>query len=220
MLLIIVLSAFNVLAQEDLVNVSAQMDLMGTQFQITVVAESESLGQQYIKEAIAEIRRINGIISSWEESSETHAINQNAGEKAVSVSKEMFLLLEQAKKLSERTQGAFDITYAALDRLWHFKGKMGPPPSPEELKAQIAKVGYQNIILDKASQRVFLAKKGMRIAFGAIGKGFAIDQVKALLVSIGVPGGMINASGDLTTWGTRETGEKWIVGIENPPDAT
>ena len=79
-------------------------------------------------------------------------------------------------------------------------------------------IGHEKIALNKAEQTVFLMEEGMRIGFGAIGKGYAADRAKALLMSKGVKGGLVNASGDLTTWGTRNTGEKWMVGITNPMD--
>ncbi|HKL91237.1 MAG TPA: FAD:protein FMN transferase, partial [Allomuricauda sp.] len=66
------------------------------------------------------------------------------------------------------------------------------------------------------NQTVYLPESGMKIGFGAIGKGYAADRAKELLVSKDVKGGIINASGDLTTWGTKVTGEKWLVGIANP----
>jgi len=208
------------ISQENLVNVSKKVKLMGSQFEITVVAQNEEIGYIYINEAIAEITRVNTMISSWDDSSETSKINANAGVRPVKVSKELFLLIVTAKELSERTEGAFDISYAPLDRLWHFNGVLQRPPSRKLISTHIAKVGYKDIVLNKQTSTVFLKKKGMRLGFGAIGKGYAADKAKALLVSKNVPGGIINASGDLTTWGTRETGEKWIVGITSPLDTS
>ena len=86
----------------------------------------------------------------------------------------------------------------------------------DEIKNSVAKVGYQKLVLDAENATVFLPERGMKIGFGAIGKGYAADKAKDLLVSKEVKGGIINASGDLTTWGTKVTGEKWLVGIANP----
>ncbi|WP_350287333.1 FAD:protein FMN transferase [uncultured Croceitalea sp.] len=209
-----------IFGQEDLVNVSKVVKLMGTRFDITVVAQSEDIGYIYINEAIAEITRIEKIISSWDGNSETTKVNKNAGLQAVEVSEELFGLIERAKKISEITDGAFDISYASVDTIWKFNGAMKQLPSKETVAASVAKIGYNDIILDTEKSTVFLKKKGMKIGFGAIGKGYAADKAKALLMSKGVPGGIINASGDLTTWGTKDTGEKWMVGITNPLDKT
>lgn len=77
-------------------------------------------------------------------------------------------------------------------------------------------VNYQNIILDAANQSVFLKEKGMRIGFGGIGKGYAAEMSKKVLVKNGVKSGIINASGDLTAWGTQPNGKPWTIGIANP----
>ena len=189
---------------------------MGTRFELTVVASSEEIGYINIDEAVAEITRIERMISSWDPDSETSRINENAGIRPVKVSPELFQLIERAKNISEITGGAFDISYASMDRLWKFDGSMTQMPSEEAIKANIANIGYEAIELDPDAMTVFLRRKGMKIGFGAIGKGYAADKTKELLVSKGVPGGIINASGDLTTWGTKATGEKWMVGIANP----
>nr|WP_083690515.1 FAD:protein FMN transferase [Zobellia uliginosa] len=192
------------------------MELMGSRFDITVVSANEDLGYINIEEATAEIQRIENMISSWKPDSETSLINANAGIKPVKVSAEMFMLIERAKKLSEITDGAFDISFASMDEIWSFDGSMVRMPSKKEIENSVKRVGYEKIILDSSEKTVFLAEKGMKISFGAIGKGYAADKAKELLVSKQVLGGIINAAGDLTTWGTKATGEKWLIGIANP----
>ncbi|WP_319503658.1 FAD:protein FMN transferase [uncultured Draconibacterium sp.] len=192
------------------------LKLMGSRFDITVVANSEQKGNGYIDLAVAEIQRIEKLISSWDANSETSAINKNAGIKAVKVSPELFALIERAIRISELTDGAFDISYASMDRIWHFDGRMTEMPSEETIAASVEKVGYKNIVLNKAASSVFLKKAGMKIGFGAIGKGYAADKAKALLMSKGVSAGIINASGDMNTWGKQPDGSYWKVAITNP----
>lgn len=201
--------------QKD-ITVQKVLKLMGTRFEITVVAPNEEIGYINIDEAVSEIQRIEKIISSWDESSETSLINKNAGIKPVKVSPELFGLIERSIRISALTDGAFDITYASMDQIWKFDGSMKAMPNESDIKKSITKIGYQKIILDAEKSTVYLPEPGMKIGFGAIGKGYAADRAKQLLVSKGVKGGIINASGDLTTWGTKVTGEKWLVGITNP----
>ncbi len=189
---------------------------MGSRFDITVVSVDEDLGYIYIQEAIGEIRRIEKMISSWDASSETTLINRNAGIKPVKVSLELFKLIERSKQISEITDGAFDISYSSMDKIWKFDGSMTTMPTNQEIRESVSKVGHKNIILNSVDNTVFLKYKGMKISFGAIGKGYAADKAKELLVSKQVPAGIINASGDLTTWGTKASGEKWLIGIANP----
>jgi thiamine biosynthesis lipoprotein len=198
------------------VTVQKTQKLMGSRFDITVVAINEEIGYINIDEAISEIMRIEKLISSWDPDSETSLINKNAGIKPVKVSFELFRLIEKAKTISELTDGAFDISYASMDKIWKFDGSMKYKPTEEEIKRSIEKVGYEKIIVNAKDHTVFLKEKGMKISFGAIGKGYAADKAKELLVSKQVVAGIINASGDLTTWGTKASGEKWLIGIANP----
>ena len=190
--------------------------LMGSSFEITVVAEDEDFAKESLAIAKKEIIRIEDLISSWDQKSETSRINRNAGIAAVEVSKELFDLIFRAQQISKLSSGAFDLTFAAIDKLWNFDGRESEMPNPDTLKASVFNIGYQLIELDEESLTVFLPKKGMKIGFGAIGKGYAADRAKQLLVERGVLGGIINASGDMNTWGTKPDGSSWTIGIVNP----
>lgn len=192
------------------------LKLMGSRFDITVVANDSIQANKYIDTAVAEISRIENLISSWDELSQTSEINKNAGIKPVKVDAELFELIERAIGISKLTDGAFDISYASMDKIWKFDGSMTQMPSEEEVTESVSKVGYQNIVLDKSKSTVFLKLKGMKIGFGAIGKGYAADKTKKLLISKGVVAGIINASGDMNTWGKQPNGKDWKVAITNP----
>jgi len=189
---------------------------MGSDFEITVVAKTQLEADKQIAIAIGEISRIEALISSWKTTSETSNINKNAGVNPVKVSEELFSLIQRALKISNLTDGAFDISYASMDKLWKYDGSMTQMPSKEAIKKSVAKVGYQDIIVDPKNSTVFLKNKGMKIGFGAIGKGYAADKAKKLLISNGVSGGIINASGDINSWGSKPSGSSWQVAITNP----
>ncbi len=189
---------------------------MGSRFEITVVAKEQVIAKQYIDVAIQEIKRIEALISSWDTQSQTTRINQNAGIQPVKVDQELFDLIKRAISISKLTDGAFDISYASMDKIWKFDGSMKKMPSKEKINQSVAKVGYQNIVLNQQELTVFLSKKGMKIGFGAIGKGYAADKAKELLISKGVKAGIINASGDMSTWGKQPDGSDWKVAITNP----
>lgn len=203
---------------KELATVKRTLPLMGSPFEITLVAQNEEIGYINIEEAVAEIRRVEKMISSWDPESETTQINESAGIRPVKVSFELFKLIERALQISEITYGAFDISYASMDDIWRFDGSMEHLPTEAEIKKSVSKVGYGKIILNSGESTVYLKEKGMKIGFGAIGKGFAADKAKEFLVSKQVPAGMINASGDITAWGTKATGEKWLIGVDNPKD--
>ena len=191
---------------------------MGSRFDISVVADDSINANYFIDSAVDEIKRIEKLISSWDENSQTSEINRSSGIREVIVDKELFDLIQRSIGISKLTDGAFDISYASMDKIWKFDGSMTEMPSDEEVKASVAKVGYKNILLDKEKSTVFLKLHGMKIGFGAIGKGYAADKAKALLKDKGVSGGIINASGDMNTWGKQANGEEWKIAITNPMD--
>ncbi len=192
------------------------LKLMGSRFEITVVDNNKTSAEKHIDTAVSEIKRIEQLISSWDRNSQTSLINAHAGIRPVKVDKELLDLIQRAIGLSKLTDGAFDITYASMDKIWKFDGSMKSIPTETEIKASVNKVGYHNVIIDKEHSTVFLTQKGMKIGFGAVGKGYAADKAKALLMAKRVVAGIINASGDMNTWGKQPDGTDWKVAITNP----
>jgi len=193
---------------------------MGSKFDITVVANSQNEADEFIDLAIDEIDRIENLISSWKSTSQTSEINKNAGIKFIKVDAELFSLIQRNIAISRLTDGAFDISYAAVDRIWNFDKKNHTWPDQQTLENSVRNVGFENIKINEETSQIFLSQKEMKIGFGAIGKGYAADKVKALLQGKGVTGGIINASGDMSAWGTQPGGKAWKVAITNPLDQT
>lgn len=191
--------------------------LMGSRFDFSIVAENEAWAQKQLDLGIAEVQRIEKLISSWDENSQTSAINRNAGIAPVKVDAELLNLIERSKKISDLTQGAFDISFGSIDKsIWKFDGSMTALPSEAEREKSVQLINYKNIITNASEQTVFLKDQGMRIGFGAIGKGYAAEKVKALWQANGVKSGVVNAGGDLTAWGKQPNGKPWTIGIANP----
>ena len=190
--------------------------LMGSKFDITISAVDSLQAERYIDEVITEITRIENLISDWKFDSQVSEINRMAGKQAVKVDQELFDLTQRALFFSQITEGAFDISSAAMDKIWKFDGSMKQLPSKKELIKAIEKVGYQNIILNPADTTVFLKKEGMKIGFGATGKGYAADKGRNLMQQMGVKAGIVNASGDMAVWSDDIPQKKWRIGINNP----
>lgn len=193
-----------------------KLSLLGSPFEITVVAKDTLEANGYEDLAVAEVKRIENLISDWIPTTPLSEINKNAGIKPVKVPQELLDLIERSIKISKLTEGAFDISYASMDRIWKFDGTMKEMPSPEAIKKSVAKVGYQNIIIDKEQQTVFLKLEGMKLGMGGIGQGYIADKIKALLLAKGCVAGLVNVSGDISTWGKQPDGKPWKVGIKNP----
>jgi len=190
--------------------------LMGGRFDITIVGRDSANAETNINAVIAEITRIENLISDWKPTSQVSEVNANAGIRPVQVDREVFDLTERAVALSKLTGGAFDISFAAMDRIWKFDGSMTEMPTAEAILKSVEKVGYQNIILDKAHTTIFLKKKGMKIGFGALGEGYATDRCRDMMLKKGIKAGIVNASGDMSAWGKQPDGSDWVIGIRDP----
>ena len=191
---------------------------MGSRFEITAVHDQEAAAHEAVEAAWAEIDRLEAMISSWREDSETSAVNRNAGVRPVRVSPELFRLIRRAVKVSELTAGAFDITFAGVGDLWDFRSGESAVPGRERIAAALRHVGYRRIVLDEERGTVFLDDPGARIGFGAIGKGYAANRAVFVLKEHGVRGGLVSAGGDLVAFGRREDGEPWSIAIAHPRD--
>ena len=193
--------------------------LMGNRFDLGIVSENSMDANAGLAEAVEEIKRIERLLTTFDERSQTNQINVHAGIAPVEVDQEVFDLIARAQKIANLTQGAFDLSYGSLDkRLWNFDQKMTSLPDPIEMAKSVRLIDYQAIELDSENLTVFLRNKGMRIGFGGIGKGYAADRAKSVLVKHGFQHGVVNASGDMSAWGLNERGLAWQVAIVDPDD--
>jgi thiamine biosynthesis lipoprotein len=190
--------------------------LLGSPFEITVVAKDTVEGNFYINSAVNEVKRIENLISDWIPTTQISQVNQNAGIVPIKVNNEVFELVERAVKISKLTDGAFDISYASMDKIWKFDGSMKEMPTPEAIKKSVERIGYEKIILDTKNKTIFLKDAGMKLGLGGIGQGYIADKVKEVLQAKGCAAGIVNVSGDINTWGSQIDGKPWTVGIVNP----
>lgn len=194
--------------------------LMGNRFEITVVTDNEMNALARIDDAVAEISRIEKLLTTFNDNSQTNLINRNAGISPVKVDEEVFNIIQRSIKISDITQGSFDITYGSVDKkLWNFDKTMTSLPDSETAKKSVHLINYRNVILDENKSTVFLKEKGMRIGFGGIGKGYAAERAKLILQQKGIKSGIVNAAGDLTAWGYQPNGKEWTIGIADPNSA-
>ena len=195
--------------------------LMGNRFEISIVTSDTKEADAHIDAAFAEISRIEYILTTFNDNSQTNLINRNAGVRPVKVDTEVQHLIARSLKLSALTQGAFDITYGSFDKsLWNFDLSMTALPDPGFAAQSIRLINYTNVLIDHQRSTVFLRERGMRIGFGAIGKGYAADRASELLKNRGVENGIVNAAGDLITWGKQIDGNAWTIGIADPDQRT
>jgi thiamine biosynthesis lipoprotein len=194
--------------RNDLNNIFRRaMWLMGSQFEISVVGNDRLWAEERITLAINEINRVEKLLSTFSDSSKVNEINRNAGITPVKVDAEIFWLIDRSLKIAELTHGTFDITYFSAD---------AQNDADTNTPVLTACSNYQNVVLDAKAMTVFLKEKGMRIGFAANSKGYAADRAKYILQTQGVSSGVINAGGDLLTWGLQPNNEPWTVATADP----
>jgi thiamine biosynthesis lipoprotein len=176
--------------------------LMGTRFEISLVANDAVWAFSRIDSAISEINRVEKLLSTFTEDSTINEINRNAGIKPVRVDAEIFRLIDRALQISSLTDGSFDITYAAATTIsLDNSPDATATASVKTLKKKLSLTNYTNVVLNFDAQTVYLKNKGMRIGFGAISRGYAADRAKYILQMEGISSGVINAGCDQLTWG-------------------
>ncbi len=153
--------------------------LMGTDIELTASDTDEARVHSAFDAAIHEMERIENEMSEWREETPLSMINRKAGKEAVVVPEELFNVILAAQKVSELSDGAFDISWASMRGVWSFAKGKEHLPAPEEIRERLPLVNYKNIELDAAKKTVFLKRPGMAIGLGAIAQGYAVDKKQA-----------------------------------------
>jgi thiamine biosynthesis lipoprotein len=190
---------------------------MATRFEIVLHGENPVALRAAGEEALDEIERIEALISLYRDTSEIAHVNARAAQEPVRISPPVFRLLEQARRLSEETGGAFDITIAPLVRCWGFMGGTGQMPSPEAVAAAREKIGWNLVELDPANVTVRFAHEGVMLDLGAIGKGYAIERAAEILRDDGVASAILHGgTSTVHAVGCPPDADAWKVAIERP----
>jgi len=192
--------------------------IMGTQVTITVVGDTPASGQRAIEEGMAELRRLDSLLSLYQEESEISRINRAAGVNPVPVSAETLEAVERGLETGRLTSGAFDVTVGPLVVLWQMRLKEGTVPTDAEIANVLPLVNYRNVVADRRSSTVFLKKRGMILDVGGSAKGYAADRVKEIFRKNGIANAVIAVAGDIWALGRREDGKPWRIGVQHPRD--
>ncbi|MCR2820125.1 FAD:protein FMN transferase [Lederbergia panacisoli] len=187
--------------------------LMGTVVTVRIYDDGK---EAILDPAFKRIKSLADQITVNEQGSEIDDINKNAGIKAVSVSEDIYKLIEAGKKYSEKANGSFDISIGPLTSLWHIGFPDARKPDKDEIETTLPLVHYKDIELNKEEQTVFLKKKGMQLDLGAIAKGFITDEVVKVLNEYEVETAIVDLGGNIYVIGKNPSGKDWTVGIQDP----
>jgi thiamine biosynthesis lipoprotein len=189
--------------------------IMGTEVTITVITRSSEEGESAIDEGMAELRRLDAMMSLYKDSSEITKVNLAAGKSPVRVSPEMIEVVEHAAEVSRMSDGVFDVTIGPLVVLWQMRLKEGKVPTDNEIARVRPLVNYRNIVVDRKASTIFLKEPGMIMDFGGM-KGYTVDRVANLFRKRSITNAVIAVAGDIWVMGRREDGSPWRIGVQHP----
>ena len=187
--------------------------IMGTAIRVELWADDRRLGDLAAAAVMDEMHRIDRCMSPHKPTSELSRINREAARQPVPLSEEMVRLVDQALAFSRLSDGAFDISYAAVGRLYDYRARQRP--DADTLQAARAKIGWKHLHLDPHARTLRFGLEGMCIDLGGFAKGHAVDRATALLQRRGIAHAMVSAGGDSRAIGDRR-GRPWSVAIRHP----
>ena len=190
-----------------------QHAIMGTLIQVELWSEHTDTARHAIKAVIDEMHRIDQLMSPYKETSELSYINREAASSPLAISTELFQLIQQAEKISQISNGAFDISFASIGHLYNYRKNIKPDTTI--INQQLTAVNYKNIILNQEKQTLHFNQPQMRIDLGGIAKGYAVDKAIEILQKNKIKTAMVSAGGDSRILGDRK-GRPWMIGIRHP----
>ncbi|MEW6674731.1 MAG: FAD:protein FMN transferase [Nitrospirota bacterium] len=187
---------------------------MDTLVTISVVSNSKDGAEKAIDAAFSEIEKLEKLLNFFSPDSEVSLINRNAGISEVKVSPDTLNILDKALSVSEKTDGAFDVTIGPVITLYDFHRKIKPEEG--RIKKNLPLVNYKELIINRNKSTAFLKKRGMLIDLGGISKGYATDRAVEVLKKTGINSGLVSVAGDIKAFGLKPDGKPWNIGIRNP----
>jgi thiamine biosynthesis lipoprotein len=195
--------------------ISRAEQAMGTIFSITAVGKSEPKYEAALAAAFEEIARLENVLSEWLPDSEISRINAAAGSHPVPVSAGTIAVVSAGLRVSQWSQGAFDLSWAALRGVYDFRPGEEHAPDLQEIARRLPLINYRDIALDPIARTVMLRHAGMKIGVGGIAKGYALDRAAEILLRAGLSNFIIFGGGQVLVRGMRGP-RPWRVGIAHP----
>ena len=195
---------------------SASRDFFAMDTYMSVLANGSG-AEEAVDEAIAEVHRLDALLSTGNKDSEVGKINENGGG---TLSEDGKYLFAAAMELYEETGGLFDISIYPVMELWGFTDQNYHVPSEEDLANALAFVDASKISLDEQSGELSFAEEGMKIDFGGIAKGYTSARLMEVFRENGIQSALVNLGGNVQALGTKPNGSKWRIAVQDPEDAS
>ncbi|MDO4313424.1 MAG: FAD:protein FMN transferase [Eubacteriales bacterium] len=196
-------------------NASAEKELFAMDTYMTVTAYGEN-AQEAVDRAADEIERLDTLLSTGNDESETAQLNQNGGGE---LSEEAGYLVERSMELYQKTDGIFDIAIYPIMEAWGFTTQNYRVPSEEELAELLRLTDASKVTYNTDSREITFDLDGMKIDFGGIAKGYTSSRIMDIYRDCGIESGIVNLGGNVQVLGTKTDGSDWRVAIQSPDDA-
>jgi len=197
------------------ISVQRTQHMMGTVIQMTALDVPEGQAGPVLDAAMAEMKRLENLLSEWREDSEVSQINRAAGLHPVQVSQATLDNVRVGLEVARWSDGAFDLSWAALRGLYLFQPGHERVPTDQEIAERLPLVNYKNIVLDEHNHSVFLRNKGMALGLGGIAKGYALERAAEIVKRAGIRNFMFFGGGQVVVQG-KKAGRAWRVGVQHP----
>jgi thiamine biosynthesis lipoprotein len=192
---------------------------MGTIYTVAAYGVDADLLAATVNEVFEEVDRLDAQMSNYKPESELSHINRDAARGEVLVEPRLFGLIQLCMRLSEDTEGAFDITVGPLMKSWGFFRGQGRVPSPQEIRDVLKHVGYRHVHLDAERRTIHFDEPGIELDLGAKAKGYAVDRAVDILKENGVSSALVSAGNSSIYALGAPPGEKgWKISLRDPFD--
>jgi thiamine biosynthesis lipoprotein len=214
-------ASFSAAAGSGALRLESSAEAMGSTYSLVLYGEDRARLEAAAEEAFEEVRRLDRMLSNYRPESEWSEVNRFAADRPVRLSAELFQLLSACVEYSRQSEGAFDISVGPLMKVWGFYKGSGHLPHRAEIRGALSKTGYRNILLDASNRTVRLARQGVELDPGGIGKGYAVDRMVRVLRGDGVAAALVSASGSsIYALGAPPEEAGWKIRIRDPKDET
>ena len=189
---------------------------MGSTVELKFYSPSEELFHRVVDACVERTKEIDQLFSNYRNDSVLAEVNRNAGVGPVSVPGEFLRLVQTSVRYSVLTEGAFDITIGSLFELWRAETRAGRLPPRSRIRDALGCTGFRKIKIDEVKSQVFLEGDCVRLDFGAIGKGYAVDEMVKIARQNGITRGLVNFGGNIYAMDPPAGKKFWDVGVRKP----
>lgn len=187
--------------------------IMAAEAAVVLYASGEAEARGHAAAAFERMNRLDAVMSDYRVDSEVMVLAGLPHNRAHPISDDLARVLGKSLTIAEASDGAFDPTIGAYSMLWREARRLGELPDGEQLDAAGDRVGWQAVVLDSDARTVYMARPGIRLDFGGVGKGFAVDEALAVLEARGVERAMVRLGGDIAVSGAPPQSNGWRIGL-------